>query len=100
MLDGWREVQGSPSGRTHRVRAFPPRLLHVIAGNAPGVAALTVLRGALTKGVHLIKLPSNDLFTATAILRALNVNNRTQALFAVSRLGVQFAPPLRGATPS
>lgn len=72
VLDGWREVRGSPSGRRHRVRAFPPRLVHVIAGNAPGVAALTVLRGALTKGVHLIKLPSNDLFTATAILRALS----------------------------
>jgi len=72
VLDGWREVQGSPSGRSHRIRAFPPRLIHVIAGNAPGVAALTVLRGALTKGVHLIKLPSNDLFTATAILRALS----------------------------
>lgn len=30
----------------------------------------------------------------TAILRALNVTNRTQALFALSRLGVQLAPPL------
>lgn len=30
----------------------------------------------------------------TAILRALNVSNRTQALFALSRLGVQLAPPL------
>lgn len=72
VLDGWREVHGSPSGRPHRIRAFPPRLIHVIAGNAPGVAALTVIRGALTKGVHLLKLPSNDLFTATAILRALS----------------------------
>ena len=70
VLDGWREVQG-PSGRRHRVRAFPPRLIHVIAGNAPGVAALSVIRGALTKGVHLIKLPSNDLFSATAILRSM-----------------------------
>lgn len=72
VLDGWRAVEGAPSGRPHRIRAFPPRLIHVIAGNAPGVAALTVLRGALTKGVHLIKLPSNDLFSATAILRALS----------------------------
>ncbi|MES1264344.1 MAG: acyl-CoA reductase, partial [Variovorax sp.] len=71
VLDGWREVAGAPSGRTHRTRAFPPRLIHVIAGNAPGVAALSVLRGALTKGVHLLKLPSNDLFSATAILRAM-----------------------------
>jgi hypothetical protein len=54
------------------VRAFPPRLVHIIAGNAPGVAAQTVIRGALTKGVHLIKIPSNDLFTATAILRGLS----------------------------
>jgi hypothetical protein len=71
VLDGWREVKDAPSGRTHRTRAFPPRLIHVIAGNAPGVAAVSVVRGALTKGVHLLKLPSNDLFSATAILRAL-----------------------------
>lgn len=72
VLDGWREISGAPSGRRQRTRAFPPRLIHVIAGNAPGVAALSVMRGALTKGVHLLKLPSNDLFSATAILRALS----------------------------
>lgn len=71
VLDGWREVRDAPSGRTLRTRAFPPRLIHVIAGNAPGVAAMSVMRGALTKGVHLLKLPSNDLFSATAILRTL-----------------------------
>jgi hypothetical protein len=71
VLDGWREVPAAPSGRHHRVRAFPPRLIHIIAGNAPGVAAMSVMRGALTKGVHLLKLPSNDLFSATAILRTL-----------------------------
>jgi len=72
VIDGWREVT-TPSGAIARVRAYPPRLIHVIAGNAPGVAAQSVIRGALTKGVHLIKLPSNDLFTATAILRAMSV---------------------------
>jgi Acyl-CoA reductase (LuxC) len=72
VLDGWREVV-APSGRNVRVRAFPPRLIHIIAGNAPGVAAVSVIRGALTKGVHLLKIPSNDLFTATAILRAMAV---------------------------
>lgn len=70
VVDGWREIV-APSGRKSRIRAFPPRLIHVVAGNAPGVSAITVIRGALTKGVHLIKLPSNDLFTATAILRGL-----------------------------
>jgi len=71
LLDGWREVT-APSGRSARVRAFPCRLLHVIAGNSPGVAANTVIRGALTKGAHLLKLPSNELFSAPAILAALS----------------------------
>ena len=47
-LDGWRVIKNAPSGRTHRIRAFPPRLVHVVAGNAPGVSAQTVMRGALT----------------------------------------------------
>jgi hypothetical protein len=71
VVDGWREIHGAPSGRKHRIRAFPPRLIHIVAGNSPGVSALTIARGALTKGVHLLKIPSNDLFTATALLRAL-----------------------------
>ena len=70
ILDGWRTVT-DPSGRTAQYRAFPPRLVHVLAGNAPGVAAISIIRGALTKGVNLLKLPSNDLFTATAILRTM-----------------------------
>ena len=71
VLDGWREVI-TPNGRRVRSRAFPPRLLHVVAGNAPGVTAQTVIRGAITKGVNLIKLPSNDLYTGSAILRGLS----------------------------
>lgn len=71
VLDGWREIV-APSGRVSRIRAFPPRLVHVVAGNAAVVTAQTVLRGAITKGVHLIKLPSNDLFTASAVLRGLS----------------------------
>ncbi|MFF0044685.1 acyl-CoA reductase, partial [Streptomyces mirabilis] len=70
VIDGWREVR-LPEGRIAATRAFPPRLVHIIAGNAPGVAAMSVVRGALTKGVNLLKLPSNDLFTATAILRTM-----------------------------
>jgi hypothetical protein len=70
-IDGWRAVR-EPNGRISRVRAFPPRIVHVLAGNGPGVAALTIGRAALTKGVHLLKLPSNDLFTATAILRTMS----------------------------
>ena len=70
VLDGWKEIPDL-HGRVRRVRAFPPRLVHVLAGNAPGVTGGTIARGALSKGVHLLKLPSNDLFTGTAILRTM-----------------------------
>jgi hypothetical protein len=70
VLDGWQEIPDL-QGRVRRVRAFPPRLVHVLAGNAPGVTAGTIARGAISKGVHLLKLPSNDLFTGTAILRTM-----------------------------
>lgn len=70
VLDGWREVV-TGKGQKARVRAFPPRLVHILAGNAPGVAVQSIVRGAITKGVHLLKLPSNDLFTATATLRIM-----------------------------
>jgi hypothetical protein len=70
VVDGWREIH-TLSGRPARVRAFPPRLVHVLAGNGPGVAAGSLIKGALVKGANLFKLPSNDLFTGTAVLRAL-----------------------------
>jgi hypothetical protein len=69
-IDGWAQVR-RPDGAIARVRAFPPRLVHVLAGNTPAVTAASVARGALSKGVHLLKLPSNDLFTASALLRTM-----------------------------
>ncbi|MGA8708536.1 MAG: acyl-CoA reductase [Steroidobacteraceae bacterium] len=70
VLDGWRAVM-RPNGRLCRIRAYPPRLIHVLAGNTPGVAAGSIITASLTKGVHLLKLPSNDLFTAPAVLRTM-----------------------------
>jgi hypothetical protein len=70
VVDGWREVM-VPGGRRAQLRAFPPRLIHVLAGNSPGVSAGSLIRGALVKGVNLFKLPSNDLFTAPALLKML-----------------------------
>lgn len=70
-VDGWPEVTNLISGRPARMRAFPSRILHIIAGNAPGVAAVSIARGAITKAVNLIKLPSNDLFTTPAILQGM-----------------------------
>ncbi|MHA2295446.1 MAG: acyl-CoA reductase [Candidatus Hodarchaeales archaeon] len=69
FLDGWIEVPVL-AGRA-RVRAYGAKALHIIAGNVPLVAALSIIRGALTKSDNIIKLPSNDPLTATAILTTM-----------------------------
>ncbi len=69
-LDGWKPVK-QPSGSVHHVRACPPRLVTVLAGNAPQVASRTIAKHALTKGITVMKMPSNDPFTSTAILRTM-----------------------------
>ena len=68
-IDGWntRVVRG----KRVDIRAFPPRVVHILAGNAPIVPPITIVRGAISKGVHLLKMPSNDMFTATALLRTM-----------------------------
>ena len=70
VVDRWRRVE-APNGRGGWVRAYPTRLVHVLAGNSPGVAVLSIARGAMMKGVHLLKMPSNDLLTSTAVLRTM-----------------------------
>ena len=47
------------------------RALHIVAGNGPVVGALSLLRGAVTRGDTLIKVPSNDPFTTAAIARTM-----------------------------
>ena len=69
-LMGWATIV-DPWGASHRVRAFPPRLAHVVAGNTPGTAAVSIVRGALTRGLNLLKLGSDDPLTAAAILRTM-----------------------------
>jgi hypothetical protein len=69
VLDGW--VAKNPLYPQCRIRAIPPRLVHILAGNAPIVSPISIVRGAISKGVHLMKLPSNDMWTATAILRTM-----------------------------
>lgn len=72
VLDEWRAVTAPGAARPSFVRAFPARMVHVLAGNAPGVAAISIARSALVKGASLFKLPSNDLFTAPALLRGIS----------------------------
>ena len=68
-LEGWVEkvINGSKVG----IRAYGARTLHIVAGNGPVLGALTVLRGAVTRGDTIIKVPSNDPFTTAAIARTM-----------------------------
>ena len=68
-LDGW--VPGEGTYANVRIRAVGTRQLHITAGNVPVVAALTIVRAALTKSDCLIKTPSNDPLTAGAIARTM-----------------------------
>ncbi|MEZ5743862.1 MAG: acyl-CoA reductase [Sphingomonadaceae bacterium] len=69
-LDGW-VPKSDFTGRKSFVRAFAPRLIHVMPGNSPGVAVKSIAQGALVKAVNLFKMPSSDPFTMVAILRTM-----------------------------
>jgi hypothetical protein len=69
-LDGWVE-KGDPVTSMMRVRAIGTRQLHIIAGNVPITAGITIINAALTKSDCVIKTPSNDPYTATAIVRTI-----------------------------
>lgn len=70
QLEGWKSTP-LRDGRILNVRAFGARALHIIAGNSPVVAAMTVMRNAITRSDAIIKSPSNDPFTALAIARTM-----------------------------
>ncbi|MET0363872.1 MAG: acyl-CoA reductase, partial [Sphingobium sp.] len=61
-LDEWVPKQDF-TGRKSFVRAFAPRLIHVLPGNSPGVAVKSIAHGALVKAVNLFKMSSSDPFT-------------------------------------
>jgi hypothetical protein len=69
-LDGWVPKQDF-TGRKSFVRAFAPRLIHVLPGNSPGVAVKSIAQGAMVKAINLFKMSSSDPFTTVAILRTM-----------------------------
>lgn len=72
FLEGWVDQTGNQQpGVTGRIRAFGARSVHVIAGNAPDVSAITLLRNAITRSDCIIKTPSNDPMTAAAMVRTM-----------------------------
>jgi hypothetical protein len=69
-LDGW-VPQRDHTGRRSFVRAFPPRLIHVLPGNAPAQGIRSIAQSALVKSVSLFKMASADPFSTVAFLRTM-----------------------------
>ncbi len=57
----------------YAVRAMPTRQLHITAGNAPLVPALSALRLLVTKGAGVVKLPSQAVLPTALLATALSV---------------------------
>ena len=70
VLDGWVE-RTDALGSRGSLRAFPPRMIHMLAGNAPASVLHSIAQGALVKAVNLMKMPSSDMFTGVAMLRTM-----------------------------
>lgn len=69
-LDGWVE-RVDVYGNKGAIRAFPSRMIHILAGNAPAGCVASIAQGALVKAVNVFKLPSSDPFTTVAVLRTM-----------------------------
>jgi hypothetical protein len=69
-IDGW-IPHTDRYGHTTRVRAFPPRMVHMLAGNSPTGCVSSIAQGALVKAINLFKMPSSDPFTCVAVLRTM-----------------------------
>ena len=69
-LEGWVESKMSNGLRVAQ-RAFGARALHIVAGNAPVISTMSIIRNAVTRGDAIIKLPSNDCLTSLAIARTM-----------------------------
>lgn len=66
FLEGWVALREGV-----KVRAFGARAVHIIAGNVPIVGVATIVRNALTRSDAIIKAPSNDPLTTTAVARTM-----------------------------
>ena len=69
-LEGWVDTRAD-RGYVASVRAFGARAVHIIAGNSPGVCAISLMRSFVTRSDTIIKTPSNDPMTASAIARTM-----------------------------
>ncbi len=71
ILDGWVHERSDGRGNTGSIRAYPPRMIHMLAGNSPAGCIASIAQGALVKAVNVFKMPSSDPFTTVAVLRTM-----------------------------
>ena len=69
-LDGWVEHIDERGNKAAR-RAYPPRMVHMLAGNSPTGCVSSISQGALVKAINVFKMPSSDPFTCVAVLRTM-----------------------------
>lgn len=58
-------------GRRSYIRAYPPRLIHVLPGNAPSQGIRSIAQSALVKSISLFKMASADPYSTVAFLRTM-----------------------------
>src|SRR5262245_45274627 len=69
-LDEW-VPHTDHQGRRSFIRAYAPRLIHVLPGNSPGMGIRSLAQSAMVKAVNLFKMPSADPFSTVAFLRTM-----------------------------
>lgn len=69
-LDEW-VPHTDHTGRRSFIRAYAPRLIHVLPGNAPAQGVRSIAQSVLVKSVSLFKMASADPFSTVAFLRTL-----------------------------
>jgi hypothetical protein len=69
-LDEW-APHTDHQGRRSFIRAYAPRLIHVLPGNAPAMGIRSIAQSALVKSVSLFKMASADPFSTVAFLRTM-----------------------------
>ena len=69
-FDEWVE-RTDAHGNTAAMRAFPPRMIHMLAGNSPSSCVSSIAQGAMLKAINVFKMPSSDPFSCIAVLRTM-----------------------------
>jgi hypothetical protein len=69
-FDEWVE-RTDGHGHAAAMRAFPPRMIHMLAGNSPSSCVSSIAQGAMLKAINVFKMPSSDPFSCVAVLRTM-----------------------------